>query len=328
MSYLIEVSPRDVIASRFAVSPLIVTHHAHWVLSGVRAPGVWRSWAERMRGPYRRLAAERPALAALTGLLRQGRYNADFVAPPPSGVQVPFADEIAVVRATPAARAHEELARNLEGMPRMPGHVMDVLFAPDVVDLVADAYQALWDETVAPFWPRFRAVLERDVIHRAGRLATYGWAAALDDLRPKVRWRPDGVIVVRAAGPDVTHRLGGRGLLFVPTVFQTGVGSYLEHAWPYAISYPARGTAAAVATPHGLGRLIGRTRSRVLLELAVPATTTQLAELLGLGLGTASGHLAALRDAGLVEAARAGRRVLYQRTDLGDALVAGRSPTG
>ncbi|SNS87843.1 hypothetical protein SAMN05216276_101887 [Streptosporangium subroseum] len=321
MVYRIEVTPQDVMASRFAISPLIVTKHALWILSGKKKAGEWQAWAGRMRGPYERLLLTHPGLGAMVALFRERNYNADFPAPPPTGVNSPFETELAVVRATPVAQAHEEIAKNLEGMPRPNEPVRDVLFSPDVVELFAEALSAVWEEIVAPAWPRFHAILERDVVHRAGRLATYGWAAALDDLNPRIRWRPDGVIEVRAKSPDETHRLDGRGLLFVPTVFPAGVGSYLEDRWPYAISYPARGTGIPHETPDGLAGLIGRTRTLVLLELATPATTTQLVSLLELGLGTVGGHITALRRAGLVTGSRTGRGVLYHRTALGDSLV-------
>ncbi|MEU8205984.1 ArsR family transcriptional regulator [Streptosporangium sp. NPDC049046] len=328
MVFRIEVTPHDIMASRFAISPLIVIHHALWTLSGRREAGEWRAWAGRMREPYERLLLTHPGLGAMVALFRERHYNADFPAPPPTGVNTPFEAEIAVVRATPVARAHAEIARNLEGAPRLPPPVMDVLFSPEVVRLFAEALEALWKEIVSPAWPRFHAILERDVVQRAGRLATYGWASALDDLSPRIRWRPDGVIEVLSNGADETHRLNGSGLLFVPTVFPTGIASYLEAHWPYAISYPARGTGIPPETPDGLAGLIGRTRSRLLLELATPATTTQLVILLELSLGTVGGHISALRRAGLVTGSRTGRGVLYHRTALGDSLVnpSGRRP--
>ncbi|GGK51628.1 ArsR family transcriptional regulator [Planomonospora parontospora subsp. parontospora] len=359
MVYRIEVSSADLVASRFAISPLITTKQALWVLSGKKEAGPWRAWTDRMREPYGRLLATEPGLGPMTVLFRDHAYNADFPAPPPAGVNTPIEEELAVVRATPVAQAHEEIARNLEGMARPPEEAARVLFSPDVVALFADALQRAWEEIVAPSWPRFHAILERDVVQRAGRLATYGWAAALDDLAPKARWLPDGVIEVHSGpgrgpgtgtstglgsdsglgtgtgfgsgpGSDETFRLDGRGVLFLPSVFPLGIGSYFEHDWPYALSYPARGTGVPPETgggAAGLAGLIGRTRTRILLELAVPATTSRLATLLGLGLGTVGGHLAALRGAGLVARARTGRSVLYHRTALGDAL-AGPPETG
>jgi DNA-binding transcriptional ArsR family regulator len=322
----IEVSPQDVMASRFAISPLIETMHALWMLSGNQEAGVHRPWAERMRRPYERLLREKPGMAALVVLFRRGHYNADFIAPPPSGVNVAFEDELEVMRATPLAQARDEIARTLRGRPEPRPHHRAVLDREDVVELFADVLEATWQEIVAPGWPRFHAILERDVVHRAGRLATYGWAAALDDLSPRVRWRTDGrsghiQIRVNNPGPDESHRLGGRGLLFVPSVFNPGVAAYLEDSWPYALVYPARGTAAERAPSKGLARLIGTTRAMILLS--TPATTTQLSALLGLSIGGTGDHVAALREAGLISGTRVGRSVLYRRTFLGDALVDG-----
>ncbi|MDF2704434.1 MAG: transcriptional regulator [Nonomuraea muscovyensis] len=336
----IEVSPQDVAASRFAISPLIETMHAHWVLAGRIETGPHRGWAERWRGPYAELERAHPALRATAAITGIKGDNVDFVAPPPAGVGVPFETELATMRATPVEQAHAEITSVLAGRPPVPGWVRELLLGPDVVRVLARAWEALWREIVSREWPRLHALLERDVARRAGRLAAYGWAAALEDLSRQVRWHDDGHIAIRMLGDaeppagrseqggpgrDTWHRLGGRGLLFVPSVFTGNVGAYLEDAWPYALVYPAWGVAAGAPAPGGaaLAALLGRSRARVLTELAVPATTTHLAALLGQSLGTTGGHLAALRGAGLIAGTRTGRSVRYSRTPLGDALVAG-----
>ena len=56
--------------------------------------------------------------------------------------------------------------------------------------------------------------------------------------------------------------------------------------------------------------------------LDVPASTTGLAHLLGISPAGVSAHLTAMRAAGLVRAHRAGRSVLYMRTDAANALLA------
>ncbi|TYC19204.1 helix-turn-helix transcriptional regulator [Micromonospora sp. MP36] len=71
-----------------------------------------------------------------------------------------------------------------------------------------------------------------------------------------------------------------------------------------------------------LRRLIGDSRSALLRTLATPAITSQLAAQLGMTLGAVGGHLAVLRDTGLVARSRTGRSVLYRRTRLGDDLAA------
>jgi Mn-dependent DtxR family transcriptional regulator len=56
-----------------------------------------------------------------------------------------------------------------------------------------------------------------------------------------------------------------------------------------------------------------------------PASTTSLASDLGVTPSAVSQQLRTLADAGLVAATRAGRVVLYQRTDMGTRLTRGTS---
>lgn len=327
----IEVSPADLARCRYAISPLGEAVAALRLLSGRRPAGALWPWVLRARPRYEQLRRDCPPVGALAGLFHGYGYHADFVQPPPAGVGLSFADELAAVRRTPPDRARHELDRNLAGRPAPPEYARRILEAPDVVDRLADAIEAGWRALVAPEWPRLRAILERDVVQRAGRLATSGWAQALADLDPRVRWESDGhagaiVVRTRAAAAE-RHRLGGQGLLFVPTVFGKLI-CFVEPPWPYALVYPARGVgdllgAAPRGRPDGaLDRLVGSSRAAVLRALAVPATTTQLVGSLGLGLGTVGDHLAVLRDAGLVERTRVGRAVHYRLTTLGEALAA------
>jgi DNA-binding transcriptional ArsR family regulator len=321
----IEVTPQDLVASRFAISPLVETMHAQWVLAGRARAGVHAEWAGRWRATYQELVREHPALraaAAISG--NTGAANVDFVAPPPTAVDVAFEDELAAMRETPLEQAHAEIARVLASRPPVAAWVRELLLGPQVVRRLADAYQALWTEILSHDWPRFRAILQRDVAQRAGRLAAYGWEAALQDFSPRVHWRRDGRIEVELRSAGGPLRLGGRGLLFLPSAFMSGIAVYLEEAWPYAMIYPARGIAAAPPPPDAdLSLLIGRSRARILAELAEPATTTQLAALLGQSVGTIGEHVAALRRTGLITGTRTGRGVLYARTPLGDALIKG-----
>jgi hypothetical protein len=328
----IEVGPVDVAHTRYAISPLGEAMNALRVAAGKQAAGPLRPWVQRIAPQYARLVHETPAVRALTTLFRRGGYNADFIRPPPSGAGGDFAVELAAVRETPLRQVRTEIARNLAGLRTPPRHVQQVLAAPDVLTRLSDAIEATWHALVEPDWPRLRTVLERDLVHRAGHLAMYGWAAALSDLDPRVGWRSegaDGVIEVRTGARHEweRHRLDGQGLLLVPTVFGTLI-SYVEPPWPYALVYPARGVAHLFGPPPAqrgaaaaLVRLVGPHRAQVLRALAVPATTTQLVHQLGLSLGAVGGHLAVLRESGLVTRTRTGRSVRYERTPLGATLA-------
>ncbi|MEO3742436.1 DUF5937 family protein [Plantactinospora sp. B5E13] len=326
---IIDVTPADVAASRFAISPLGETMSAARLHAGQHSSAALTPWVARTRDRYLRLRREYPAVGALLGLLRRGGYNADFIQPPPAGIGLSFADELATVRATPLAQARDELARNLAGNRPPAAYARRIFESPDVVGRIADAIEATWETLVAPDWPRLRAVLERDVVQRAGRLTTYGWAAALADLDPRLRFVSDD----GGSRIEVRHRdqnrypLAGQGLLFVPSALGPLI-TYVDPPWPHAIVYPARGVGDLLGPPptdggpDALDRLIGPTRAAVLRALAVPATTSQLVVQLGTGLGNVGGHLAVLRDAGLVSRTRTGRSVRYARTPLGDALAA------
>jgi len=326
----IEVGPGDLAASRYAISPLIEAMSALRLVAGYEATGALRPWAVRARPVYAALRRREPAVGALVSLFRHSGYNADFIQPPPASAGMSFVAELAAVRDTPADRARVEIDRNLAGHRAPPAYARRILGAPDVVDRLADGIAASWTALVEPEWPRLRSILERDIVQRAGRLAAFGWAAALADLHPRLSWAPDGAITV-AHRDQSHHRLDGQGLLFVPSVFAKFI-AYVDPPWPYAIVYRARGVAELLTPPAqprpagALERLLGPTRAAVLRALSTPGTTTQLAAQLGLGLGSVGDHLAVLRDAELVRRTRVGRAVRYEQTALGEALTAAPQP--
>ena len=324
----IRVSGEDLARSRFAISPLWELVNALRRLAAPPRGTPTDPWLARSRDRFEALRRDLDVQAVLA--LQPPGYGADFLSPVPSGVADTIDDLLDAVRDCPTDQARAEIATALGHRPA-GARVREVLDGDDVTARLADALAHCWDVLLAPDWPLLRAILERDVVHRAERLVSGGWAAALDDLDPRVRWG-GGLIRINRRYDGTTDRevdLAGRGLLLIPSVFVwPGVAEALDPPWPPALVYPARGVAAlrtsgsAGVLPDALARLVGRARAAVLAALDEPASTTQLARLLGQSIGGVGDHMAVLAGAGLVDRARAGRSVLYRRTPAGDALVA------
>lgn len=312
----------DLLNSRFALSPITELESLLRKLSHEPSQ-LPPAWAARVTPAFQRLRRETALDAVLA--LQSDRYGPAFVAQPPTSTTQTIEDDLAAIRAAPLAQVRREIDRCLSHCPTSDERALAVLRDPAVAAILADAMAAAWHELVAPDWPALRAVLERDVVYRAGLLSSGGWSAALAGLNSKLRWH-DGVIEL---GKHLggTYHLGGAGLLFVPSAYVwPKIGVHTEPPWPKALVYPARGTAAlwepdSTSPPDALASLLGRTRARLLVALKDPASTTQLAKSLSIAPGAVGDHLAVLRNAGLATRARAGRSVLYHRTPLGDALV-------
>ncbi len=315
----------DLLNSRFALSPVTELENVLRKLSGRKRTPLPPAWSARLTPAFQRLRRE-TALDALLALQSE-RYGAAFVVQPPTSMAQTIEADLAALRATPLAQARQEIADCLARRPTSDPRVLAVLEDRNVSSILADALEAAWHELIAPDWPALRAVLERDVVYRAGLLSTGGWQAAFAGLHKRLAWRDGALELSRFV--DGTYHLDGAGLLLVPAVFVwPNIGAYTDPPWPTALVYPARGTAALwepgpATPPDALASLLGRSRARLLAALSDPASTTQLATSLGMATGAVGDHLAVLRNAGLVTRARSGRSVLYRRTPLGDALAGG-----
>ncbi|MFF3032087.1 ArsR/SmtB family transcription factor [Streptomyces rubiginosohelvolus] len=322
-----EVSVDDLLRSRFALSPAMDLCFLLRSLAG-RDRLLPRAWAARLLPAFERLRRETELNAVLALHSPQGGPN--FVAPPPRGLHQTWADDLAMIRATPLEAARHEFATTVTGPPARDARVRAVLDSTDAVSRIAEAMDRAWRELLAPDWPQLRAICERDVVHRVGVIGEHGWATTIESLHPSIDWQADGIDIGHF--PQVgTVRLAGDGLLLIPSVFVRNIAAHTEDPWPRTLIYRARGTAALwgeqedVPRPDALTALVGRSRARLLSALDAPASTSHLARSLAMAPGAVGDHLAILRSAGLLVRARSGRSVLYRRTPLGEALVAGSS---
>jgi DNA-binding transcriptional ArsR family regulator len=329
---LLRLSPIALSRSRFALSPLAETLGAIVHLARPCADPWLATWHAGHQASFSDLLDADPFARGLITLTSSTKWLPDFVAiPPRGGMRTTIESELAAMAAIPDGTVRATLDDAVRHAWQR--HDLTWLTGHGWAARAADLFAVAWTTYVAPDWPRRRALLERDVMYRAGLLAAYGWPRALDRMSRRSAWvGSDAIRFSDRPGADRT--VGGDGMLFVPVSFPRGTWLCETPPDEYALVYPSRGPGAVEApVPRpGLDRLIGAGRAAILLELERPATSSELAATLDISLGTVGGHLAILRDAGLIAGARSGRRVIYRRTDRGDLLAevdtAGRGNAG
>ncbi|QRF05852.1 helix-turn-helix transcriptional regulator [Streptomyces koyangensis] len=161
-----------------------------------------------------------------------------------------------------------------------------------------------------------------DVVARAERLSRGGWAAVLEGMGPGTRWLGEGRLQINSP-PYPPGEIPGADLLFVPVTPRRGWVTW-DEPHRYAVVDPCDGVLAGTERRPAsgpLGALLGAARAEVLLLLGSPRSTTHLVALTGQGLGSVGRHPKVLHEAGLIRRRRAGRSVLYRRTEAGESLV-------
>ena len=303
---------------RFGISPLV-----EMTLS-------LRSFVDPGRFPFhlpwlRHTASVRSRLdeEALRACVDARLWTLDFLSPTPTSPVGDIGRELGALRSLDAAIVARDIAalhgdHPPEALTGDPGAACDRIVA---------ALTGYWDLCFAPFWPRMRERLEADVVHRAREMSTSGLAGMFAGISDRIRLE-GSVVTVRLTAATTDRRIEtrGAGLTMVPSFFTKGGSVPIEDDAPPMIMYPCRGVGALwgrarPASPRALVELIGSARTAVLLALDEPDSTTGLARRSGVTASAAGQHLRALREAGLLTSSRAGRSVLYERTDLGDALV-------
>lgn len=350
-----EVTADTLAGGRFVVSPLAeVTACLKTLERGTATDPDERTWLAAHLPAYRQFQRRDPVSALLVRSALGRTWNATFLTPTPSpaldgssvgGVDGPtFELELARVRETPAATVRADLTLSLGGP--LPTE----LHRSDLPERAAALLEWVWTESVRPYWPRRRRIIEADVVARTSRLSRGGWAAALADMRPAMRWLGGNRLQISTTA-EPPRELAGAQLMFVPV---TPRQTWLSWDLPpvrgerppeaeqadgdgdegklgqdrsqdrYAVVYPCSGVlaeAGGAPVPQALGALLGHARAEVLLLLDAPKSTTHLVALTGQALGSVGGHLKVLLDARLVRRRRSGRSVLYFRSDTGEAVV-------
>lgn len=309
----------DTLASgRFVVSPLSETLAALQTLHRrTTAHPAEQAWFDDHHLAYLAMVAADPLTGPLleAALGSRSHWIADLLAPVPTGDQS-FEEELRKVRGTPPELASANLVVSCGGT------LPEVLDRADLAPRLADVLAWIWTHTVEPTWERRRRLMEADIVSRTAQLSQSGWAAALNEMRPGMRWLGDGTLQINLHNYP-PRQVSGARLFFAPVTSWRGWVSWDDRP-QYAIIYPCTGAlaeAGVVAAPRPLARLLGANRAAILLLLESPKSTTHLVTLTGQPLGSVGRHLKILLDADLVRRRRSGRSVLYYRTPAGDVLV-------
>ncbi|CDR10010.1 regulatory protein ArsR [Streptomyces iranensis] len=252
---------------------------------------------------------------------------------------------MSALRAISGERLHAELA-GLPAARALPGWIRGLAQGERrSLDRLISTLRAYHQAAVAPYWPHIQARIEADRVARGRALLDGGADGLLASLPPTMRWRAPVLEVDYPVDRDLWLR--GRGVLLLPSFFCRGtpvtfrnpdltpVLVYpVEHARCGPMSRPEQRPAVASGSGPGsrsgsaqrLGKLVGQTRSAVLLEVGGGCTTSELARRVGVSLASASQHASVLREAGLVHTLRQGSAVLHTLTPLGAALLRGGAP--
>ncbi|GGJ99042.1 transcriptional regulator [Pilimelia anulata] len=320
-------SSADLTRIRFAVSPLWEAAASVRLLQdGRSSDGLHGRWLEQARQRLRRVDAAdvRPFVELVRAY---APLFPGFLSPPPTASVPDLGLELAALAATPPDVVRRGLARPPRRLP--PDLVRQ--WSDPVAGLVAlaEAVRVYWSAVLEPYWPRMRAVLRADVAVRARGLVEGGTERLFDDLRPAATWTGGHL---RVANPRTRSvELGGRGLLLVPSVFVwPRVYAKVTRPWQPTLRYPARGFADTWASRSGgsagLAAVVGHSRALLLQQLALPASTKDLAAATGLSPASVSAHLSALYAGALVTRHRMGRSVLYGRSVAAETLLAAQAP--
>ncbi|HZW42710.1 MAG TPA: DUF5937 family protein [Agromyces sp.] len=308
----------DVGSVRFGISPLCELGLS---LRAIREPArfpLQLGWLRRTEEARAHLD-----MATLNGLIDERMWTPDFLNPRPSSPLTRLDDELDVLLATSPDVFRADLIA-------VHGRIPDVFAGSTSAALrrIVRALRQLWNTCLEPYWPRMRAVLEADVVHRGRQIAQTGVAGMLNGLSSRIDY-DRGVVSVRlATAADREQAIDGNGLTLVPTMFTRRASAPIGDG-PPMILYSARGQGALweaerVANPAAVAAVLGETRASLLAALGDPASSTELGVRLGVTASAVNQHLRVLRDAGLLVSTRYGRSVLYLRSELGTALLEAR----
>ncbi|WP_217623570.1 helix-turn-helix transcriptional regulator [Streptomyces sp. TRM64462] len=260
----------------------------------------------------------------LVPVVPRAAYFPDFLTPHEAAEGL---DEgLAAILDTPPARVAAEVRRleQTNGGPAWAGRLVE----RDAREELVKALRAYHDAVIAPYQDDVRARITGERALRARVTVDTGVDGLLGGLTPAMRWRPPVLEIDYVEDRDL--RLDGRGLRIIPSYFcwRTPI-ALADNALRPVLVYPlydSRPPAPERPSDASLGALLGKTRAAALRTLSLGATTTELAQRLGVSPATATHHTTVLRNAGLITTQRSQNTVLHTLTPAGAALLSPGTP--
>ncbi|MET9002085.1 winged helix-turn-helix domain-containing protein [Amycolatopsis sp. NPDC004169] len=286
-------------------------------LQGVAGQPVFGGWRSRVRRRLDRSAGMLLTLAPPRG------YSVDFLTPGAGAADLETG--LDTVLSTPRSVLAADLTE-LAASRRLPSWAPSLAAGEvEVLRELGDALRRYFSVAVEPFWPAIVSQARADRVRRGEIVLDGGVEALLSTLHHQARWRSPVLEIDYPVDQDL--RLGGRGLLLVPSLFcwQSPV-TLLDAGRQPVLVYPIDrrpGWFAGASSARSAIALLGRTRAAVLAAICARplVSTTELAAELGISPAGASQHATVLRDSGLIVTDRAGGTARHRPTAFGSTLL-------
>jgi DNA-binding transcriptional ArsR family regulator len=245
----------------------------------------------------------------------------DFLTP--AGART-IGDGVSAVLGTPPPKLAADVAELAAQGTRVPPWLRRLADGePRELRRLAASLHDYYRHCVAPDWAAVRGAVARDRVRLRSNLDRGGPQLLLSTLHPDITWSPP-VLRVRFPVEQELH-LAGRGLRLIPAFFAHGTPTTYKdpNLPPVLVCSISRPRFDSDAEPGpSLSALLGATRARVLVTVATkPCNTSELAELAGVSLATASQQASVLRASGLLTSTRSGKSQIHESTPLGLAVI-------
>nr|WP_220448086.1 winged helix-turn-helix domain-containing protein [Nonomuraea diastatica] len=294
-------------------------------LTGRRGRQAFALWRRRTRHDLARLDGLDTVRRVLGPLFpAHASYFPDFLTPPHGGHGLGAGADAVLSTPRPLLRRELDKLVSRTGTPSWAWGLADGRM--DAFHDLRDGLCGYFDAAIAPHWSEVQAMVNADRAKRGRAYLDGGVGHLLASFSPVMRWRPPVLSMDHPVHREV--RLGGRGLVLIPSYFCWGAPVALASPeLPQVLVYPIERDHPP-ATPRrpsdsAGARLLGPTRAALLRSAVDGATTGELARHHGISPSGVSQHTQVLREAGLIVSRRSGGNVIHTVTPLGAALLTG-----